>query len=1116
MDFEDYSEGESKGMEREYIYDAFISYRHTEFDKAVADRLQKLLEKYVPPTAIVPKSERKKLRLFRDETELASSSNLSDEIKRALEASRFLIVICSKSTKESLWCRQEIEHFKELHNGSTSNILTLLIEGEPSEVFPKELCFETYTCEGEDGSSTTETREVEPLATNIVASTRKESLKKLNQEYLRLVAPLLGCRYDDLFNRNQRRRNRRNMLIASSLIVFLALFGIYSSIMMVQINTQRAEAIRNLEEVKYLLLSSAIDYAQRLNEQGARARAGAVLLSVYENIDDSREDADLLYSRFRDVALDTLYYMDESLPFARQELSSEIRQIIPVEEHGYAIAVTTEVLYQIDLYNGNILATFAAPEGDEFLIVNIHDVYILAITEEREIVVINTMADNADEYKVLNIKMQYYDQDRINSIHFNEEIAALTIVNAIYARFDTDADSLTFIPSGEDERFTKIILTIIPFDFYMMQKNEEEIQRLVYQSDDGAGGIGDTFYMSENGRFLAFRNQFVTTLISDDDPELEGWIGTRNIPTNSDVTVVDIDRFCFSLNRESNHQSMSKVIDVRFNDEEFFRISEFTISNQGLLKLDGHATTIEEGFLTDYSTNRIVVYDTMNNEVLFNEQLATEDTNLWRSGFLEVSNQYYHEYVYYVLEFEGTFFPIDSGSPESAIMIEEIRAERGVECEKRVLTHRVGTERWLLYLDEREESSYLKIFDLLNEWEQLAAMHAIPENFRVHYSFVIHEIETLPLAQVVLVGERSGRSEILYFPAGIFWVEEITIEKQTLDIIPSSGAMASGSKRILVGHPNGTVLMYNFGVFSELEYEGMETRRSVEHFGGAVLMGGEETGVILQKVTEATSINLQSYNLDRTKIFGYESDVGFEHRVYSIWSLETGEAITSFCSSEFVPEGAENIGTPGFSMEINSIFTYVIAEIIDSDYRRYNVIDVSSGETVHQYERYLPMGNQLLRERMYYGIGEEPDIMWLFNGETLILEEVDLQDGNIVRRRFVSERIGDIEDGVDWLARVYYKVGGDLIIFEGGMGRDSFVYSFLAGRSILTDRAEFMSDFFDIYLDTSALYAWIRQERTRIALKPDALFEALGESKFIGAMTEEDLRETGLYIFDQN
>lgn len=97
-------------MEREFIYDAFISYRHTKLDRAVADKLQKQLERYVPPSSVTGGKAAKKLRIFRDETELPTSSNLNDDIKTALEKSRFLIVLCSKTTAQSRWCMQEISY----------------------------------------------------------------------------------------------------------------------------------------------------------------------------------------------------------------------------------------------------------------------------------------------------------------------------------------------------------------------------------------------------------------------------------------------------------------------------------------------------------------------------------------------------------------------------------------------------------------------------------------------------------------------------------------------------------------------------------------------------------------------------------------------------------------------------------------------------------------------------------------------------------------------------------------------------------------------------------------------------------------------------------------------
>ena len=65
-------------LENEFIYDAFISYRHTQLDKAVADKLQKMLERYVPPSSATGGKTMKKLRVFRDETELPTSSYLSE------------------------------------------------------------------------------------------------------------------------------------------------------------------------------------------------------------------------------------------------------------------------------------------------------------------------------------------------------------------------------------------------------------------------------------------------------------------------------------------------------------------------------------------------------------------------------------------------------------------------------------------------------------------------------------------------------------------------------------------------------------------------------------------------------------------------------------------------------------------------------------------------------------------------------------------------------------------------------------------------------------------------------------------------------------------------------
>ena len=103
--------------ERQYKYDAFISYRHCDLDKFVAENLHRILETYELPDNLKEKLNiegRTFKRLFRDQEELPLSSNLEDPILEALKDSKYLIVICSPRLKDSLWCKKEIETFKKL------------------------------------------------------------------------------------------------------------------------------------------------------------------------------------------------------------------------------------------------------------------------------------------------------------------------------------------------------------------------------------------------------------------------------------------------------------------------------------------------------------------------------------------------------------------------------------------------------------------------------------------------------------------------------------------------------------------------------------------------------------------------------------------------------------------------------------------------------------------------------------------------------------------------------------------------------------------------------------------------------------------------------------------
>lgn len=226
--------------EREYKYDAFISYRHCDLDKYVAENLHKVLETYELPKNIKEKlgiEGRTIKRVFRDQDELPLSSNLEDPIVEALNESKYLIVICSPRLKESMWCKKEIETFKKLRG--RKNIFCVLIEGEPKDSFPEEICFDEVETKDKNGKKKIEKKPVEPLAADVRGENKKEVLKKIKEEKLRLIAPMYNLDYDDLKQRHKMRKMRRMIITSTAISAFCILFTIYSLLMFLKIYHQQ-------------------------------------------------------------------------------------------------------------------------------------------------------------------------------------------------------------------------------------------------------------------------------------------------------------------------------------------------------------------------------------------------------------------------------------------------------------------------------------------------------------------------------------------------------------------------------------------------------------------------------------------------------------------------------------------------------------------------------------------------------------------------------------------------------------------------------------------------------------------------------------------------------------
>ncbi len=186
-----------------FKYAGFISYAHA--DEAVASRLHSALETYpIPKLKGTSIGGRDKLSpIFRDTAELTAHHSLSEKIQEAVEASRFLIVICSPTAKASHWVNEEIRLFRSLHGEEA--ILCVLAEGTPDQSFPPALL--------DDGR--------EPLAANL--SGGRDTFKL---GITQLAASMLGVGLDALIQRDTKRRRRRMQLITASALAFSGIMGV--------------------------------------------------------------------------------------------------------------------------------------------------------------------------------------------------------------------------------------------------------------------------------------------------------------------------------------------------------------------------------------------------------------------------------------------------------------------------------------------------------------------------------------------------------------------------------------------------------------------------------------------------------------------------------------------------------------------------------------------------------------------------------------------------------------------------------------------------------------------------------------------------------------------------
>ena len=116
-------------------YYLFISYSRA--DNKAAAYLQRQLEhfripvKQVPPE-LLPDGQKFLRPVFRDKRDLKTSEqNFTNDIKAALEESRYLLVLCSPNSADSIWVDAETKHFLAAHDDDCTKIVPVILEGRP-------------------------------------------------------------------------------------------------------------------------------------------------------------------------------------------------------------------------------------------------------------------------------------------------------------------------------------------------------------------------------------------------------------------------------------------------------------------------------------------------------------------------------------------------------------------------------------------------------------------------------------------------------------------------------------------------------------------------------------------------------------------------------------------------------------------------------------------------------------------------------------------------------------------------------------------------------------------------------------------------------------------------
>ena len=284
-------------------YYAFLSYSHK--DKELADWLHRELERFRVPSALAGKLTangvvpKRLTPVFRDEQDLSAGGDLAEEIKAALAASQFLVVLCSPTAATSRWTNQEIESFKRTRPEGC--VLAAVGAGEPfasdlpgreeEECFPPALRYK-YDRRGHQTA-----KRAEPLAADFRIDGEGRRLA-----FLKLVAGMLGVGLDELVQREQTRRHRRMAWLAAASLGGMAVTSTLA-VAAFQARNEAREQRREAEGLVAFMLGDLKDKLEPIGRLDALDGVGSRVLAYYSKQDASELTDPALSQRSKALSL---------------------------------------------------------------------------------------------------------------------------------------------------------------------------------------------------------------------------------------------------------------------------------------------------------------------------------------------------------------------------------------------------------------------------------------------------------------------------------------------------------------------------------------------------------------------------------------------------------------------------------------------------------------------------------------------------------------------------------------------------------------------------------------------------------------------------------------------